>query len=500
MQRLQDRASNEAEDFVWPIERRDPFHDDNNRYHVLSAALFRIPEHILREYTSNQLMEHVNRLSEDLEARRHEMRADTIALRLARRILVTSTPRDPTGRSLSERAAEALVRRARNIPSLLTAIDISGLVDSEVDRECIICTNAFGSVAEGHAAEEPCGLPCGHVFGRTCISLWLKEHTSCPYCRRNFSAELSRTPASPALIQGPSVAIEPSREISADTRREAQQAQSERRRELRQRNTAEDLFQHNAVRTNSTIAEPHNTEDPEAPAGDSTFQSELAAAVRVSVAQIHQEQLEAREAAHTAMIAPIRGAVRTTMQMTQSGSDVRRRIRSWRIQELESQLADDRMSENAILIGQIYYQDHMDCLDRYLVNLNNEREVILNDMQGNRGENPILRRHDRLLDDTYRLRSLLQQAEQQAELEIQRLRVDIEQAHISIDDAYIHSAFQDDAETHEDLDAIFNEDVVEITLDYGDDDREPRVPNNSPNLEDGEVVQNETEQLPEILL
>lgn len=480
LQRLQDRITIPQEVFVWPIDRLDGLTDDQNRDRVLGAALFRIPERILRGYTHNQLREHVERLSEVLDTRRHELRADAITLRLARRLLVAATPRDPTGTSLSERAAQALARRRQAIPSLLTFADIASLPDSVDDRECIICTNPFGISTADHVPEQPCRLPCGHVFGRACITQWLKDQTSCPYCRRDFRAELSR---SPAIIQGPPVAaVEPPNQVPAARRQEAQEAQAQRRNEVREEGTERDPEE-----TVEVIAEPPNQELVD----DATFLTGVAAAVRVGIQTILQEQLEAREAAHEAMITPIRNAVRTTMHMTRSGSNSRRRSRAWRLRELEAQLQDDRQSEDNILIGQMYYQDNIACIDRYIVTLHDDREVILADMRGHDGDNPILRRHDDLLDDAYRLRHLLHQADRQAELEIQRLRVDIEQGYVNIDDAYIHSAFQDD----DDLNEFFEEEVVEIIVNNGEGNGEPRVPNNSPEAEEGEILPSEVIQL-----
>ncbi|KAG4421110.1 hypothetical protein IFR04_005753 [Cadophora malorum] len=484
LQRLQDRITIPHEVFVWPIDRLDGLNDDQNRHRVLGAALFRIPERILRGYTRNQLREHVERLSEVLETRRHELRTDTITLRLARRLLVAATPRDPTGTSLSERAAEALARRRQAIPSLLIVADIASLPDSEDDRECIICTNPFGISTAGHVPEGPCRLPCGHVFGRACISQWLRDQTSCPFCRRDFRVELNR---SPALIQGPPVlTVEPPNEIPAATRQEAQDAQAQRRREARQEGTEQD--------PEETVEATAEGPDQEL-VDDATFLAEGAAAVRAGIQTILQEQLEAREAAHEAMITPIRNEVRTTMHMTQSGSNSRRRFRAWRLRELEAQQEDDRQSENNILIGQMYYQDHLASIDRYIVTLHDDREVILGDMRGHHGDNLILRRHDDLLDDAYRLRHLLHQANRQAEFEIQRLRVDIEQGYINIDDAYIHNAFQDDEDLHEDVNEFFEEEVVEIIVDHGGRNGETRVPNNSPEVEEGETLPSEVIRL-----
>ena len=183
------------------------------------------------------------------------------------------------------------------------------------------------------------------------------------------------------------------------------------------------------------------------------------------------------------------------MHMTQSGSNSRIRFRAWRLRELEAQQEDDRQSENNILIGQMYYQDHLASIDRYIATLHDDREVILGDMRGHHGDNLILRRHDDLLDDAYRLRHLLHQANRQAEFEIQRLRVDIEQGYINIDDAYIHNAFQDDEDLHEDVNEFFEEEVVEIIVDHGGRNGETRVPNNSPEVEEGETLPSEVIRL-----
>ncbi|KAI9885201.1 MAG: hypothetical protein M1823_003004 [Watsoniomyces obsoletus] len=58
------------------------------------------------------------------------------------------------------------------------------------DRSCSICMEPFGEPepTEGKI-ELPVKLPCGHVFGLTCIKTWLKDHCTCPSCRRKLESE-----------------------------------------------------------------------------------------------------------------------------------------------------------------------------------------------------------------------------------------------------------------------------------------------------------------------
>ncbi|KAL7900007.1 hypothetical protein HDV64DRAFT_245476 [Trichoderma sp. TUCIM 5745] len=54
----------------------------------------------------------------------------------------------------------------------------------EQDRECSICYNKYGVEAPEGIRETPRRLPkCKHVFGDYCLKKWLKQSTSCPYCR-----------------------------------------------------------------------------------------------------------------------------------------------------------------------------------------------------------------------------------------------------------------------------------------------------------------------------
>jgi hypothetical protein len=69
----------------------------------------------------------------------------------------------------------------------LPKVDVSSL--DEDDRTCSICYDEYGVVrpeAE-EPAEDPVKMPCGHVFGKLCITTWLEEHCTCPACRHKLS-------------------------------------------------------------------------------------------------------------------------------------------------------------------------------------------------------------------------------------------------------------------------------------------------------------------------
>ncbi|KAI1962831.1 hypothetical protein LOZ58_002454 [Ophidiomyces ophidiicola] len=54
------------------------------------------------------------------------------------------------------------------------------MLDSEGRAECSICMDSV------ELKEEVAELPCKHWFHELCISSWLKEHDTCPHCRRGI--------------------------------------------------------------------------------------------------------------------------------------------------------------------------------------------------------------------------------------------------------------------------------------------------------------------------
>lgn len=41
------------------------------------------------------------------------------------------------------------------------------------DQECDICQESFGSADDCNSPEKPVSLPCGHIFGKDCLSEWI---------------------------------------------------------------------------------------------------------------------------------------------------------------------------------------------------------------------------------------------------------------------------------------------------------------------------------------
>jgi hypothetical protein len=48
----------------------------------------------------------------------------------------------------------------------------------ELQYECCICTSLW----EAQGEHQVCCLPCGHLFGRSCVVQWLTGNPTCPQC------------------------------------------------------------------------------------------------------------------------------------------------------------------------------------------------------------------------------------------------------------------------------------------------------------------------------
>lgn len=61
---------------------------------------------------------------------------------------------------------------------------------SSIDKpKCVICVD---EMAKGEKASI---LPCNHLFHGDCVTLWLKQHNTCPVCRRSIEEEIHEKPA-----------------------------------------------------------------------------------------------------------------------------------------------------------------------------------------------------------------------------------------------------------------------------------------------------------------
>lgn len=58
----------------------------------------------------------------------------------------------------------------------------------EGKAECTIC------IEELHLGDELVELPCKHSFHEPCVTMWLKQHNTCPICRNPVEAASSRRP------------------------------------------------------------------------------------------------------------------------------------------------------------------------------------------------------------------------------------------------------------------------------------------------------------------
>ncbi|ORY65014.1 uncharacterized protein BCR38DRAFT_408759 [Pseudomassariella vexata] len=68
------------------------------------------------------------------------------------------------------------------------------MLGPELKGECTIC------IDEMHVEDEVIVLPCKHWFHEACVTLWLKEHNTCPICRTaidgSVASESGATPSS----------------------------------------------------------------------------------------------------------------------------------------------------------------------------------------------------------------------------------------------------------------------------------------------------------------
>ena len=86
----------------------------------------------------------------------------------------------------------------------LTPITDTSLISPE-DRHCTICQEPFqnpGRITRSQSRRElAVRLPCNHVFGNECITRWLEEQDTCPYCRRRFHLKATQPVATPTAAR-----------------------------------------------------------------------------------------------------------------------------------------------------------------------------------------------------------------------------------------------------------------------------------------------------------
>ncbi|KAK0639193.1 hypothetical protein B0T16DRAFT_422601 [Cercophora newfieldiana] len=60
------------------------------------------------------------------------------------------------------------------------------MLGGETKTRCVICVDEMG------AGEKASVLPCSHFFHGECVTPWLKQHNTCPVCRRSVEAEQAK--------------------------------------------------------------------------------------------------------------------------------------------------------------------------------------------------------------------------------------------------------------------------------------------------------------------
>lgn len=68
----------------------------------------------------------------------------------------------------------------------------------------------------------PIEIPCGHVFGKSCLCEWFKEHSSCPLCRSSVTATDKAEPTNPELENNETNAEENSEGQNSNTSERSQ--------------------------------------------------------------------------------------------------------------------------------------------------------------------------------------------------------------------------------------------------------------------------------------
>ncbi|KAF8846545.1 hypothetical protein BDZ45DRAFT_755974 [Acephala macrosclerotiorum] len=198
------------------------------RLRTLRRALFNIPAWLMEDWTVQQLTAHLEAFFEDINTRSEQLSEENDGIFEAWETLSVQARQDSmaditrgqrqVSRDLTNISAIKTLRDVRlnlntlplycarsaknlqhtkAISKLLEPIEIETLSKDEFSQRCGICMENFGDANEGEEAEKPSRLPCGHVYGTTCLTTWLMENSTCGFCRRNFWEELGAPPPPP---------------------------------------------------------------------------------------------------------------------------------------------------------------------------------------------------------------------------------------------------------------------------------------------------------------
>jgi len=57
---------------------------------------------------------------------------------------------------------------------------MDGDISDADGTQCIICLSGWSNAGP----HQICCLKCGHVFGKSCVEMWLKNKSKCPQCQQ----------------------------------------------------------------------------------------------------------------------------------------------------------------------------------------------------------------------------------------------------------------------------------------------------------------------------
>ncbi|KAG8059837.1 hypothetical protein GUJ93_ZPchr0002g24552 [Zizania palustris] len=93
-----------------------------------------------------------------------------------------TTTTTPPGAAAANKGVKKELLRA--LPTVKYVPDPDGVGNCKAADECAICLVEFERDQDVRALPQ-----CGHVFHAACVDTWLRDHSSCPSCRRVLVAE-----------------------------------------------------------------------------------------------------------------------------------------------------------------------------------------------------------------------------------------------------------------------------------------------------------------------
>lgn len=195
------------------------------RAQLMQRAMFNIPIRRMGDWTNQDLIAHSDDLIRDATARDEECRRefevlDAIKLDLSLEECRTEVRRLLTVRRVlnkdyakyvdliiliherieqeeRRRKVQARIQRSKAISDLLQPVLIDSLPDDESSQRFMIYMGKYGDANNSEQVELPSQLPCGHIYGTACISMWLIDNETCGLCRLDYKDQLSGSPPSP---------------------------------------------------------------------------------------------------------------------------------------------------------------------------------------------------------------------------------------------------------------------------------------------------------------